>query len=368
MAKTKATEISQPIENTIGSLPNTISLDDFHIAVTEVYVHYLRNIALLNQDNSVLSLLSIPMENFSQFSLFSPELSAEDIGISYKHINHIDFAKRLDFLYDFAIFARLNMTAESMDGMSSYTVVSTLLADAAYGYTAEHWDWSGHPIMEHAKKCILIAEIANARCVLEGMEPFYHFWISKDRGAAADATGDNGLTIRQMALLSGMEEQSVRAAANPKRVNRLHTFNEDGHTRILAASAILWLKSKGRYMPVIRYVPDDAIDFTKRGFSNIDDLMSVIDHRYRLLATREDKIALDAQLIKAGMEIFVDISKVAHLSVEEAFLNDVERMKVLAEILKWPAEIFALRCSETAAKSAVSKIEYKLRELNQSIV
>jgi hypothetical protein len=68
------------------------------------------------------------------------------------------------------------------------------------------------------------------------------------------------------------------------------------------------------------------------------------------------------------MEIFVDISKVAHLSVEEAFLNDVERMKVLAEILKWPAEIFALRCSETAAKSAVSKIEYKLRELNQSIV
>jgi len=363
----KIAEISQPIESTIGSLPNSISLDDFHKSVTEVYVHYLRNIALMTQDNSVLSLLSMPMENFSKYCLFSPELSADDIGISYKHINHMGFAKDLDFLYNFAVFARLDVTADEMDGLSSYTVTSSLLADAAYGYTAEHWDMSGHPIMDHARKCMLIAEIANARCALEGMEPFFHFCISKDRGAADDATSYDGLTIRQMALLSGMEEQSVRAAANPKRANRLHTFNEDGHTRILAGSAILWLKSKGRYIPVTRYVPDDAIDFTKHGFNNIEDLMIVIDHRYRLLVRREDKVALDAQLNKAGMEIFVDGYKEARLTVAEAFLNDQERMTVLAQTLKWPTDIFVLRCREAAAKSAVIKIERELREMNQSI-
>ena len=359
------TEVSQAGEDNAGSLPITISQDEFHNAVTEVYVHYLRNIALLTQDDSALSLLSMPAERLSGYDLLSPDYSAEDIGISYKLISHSHFAQTLDLIYDFAFFARLDMTAEQMGDGTSYTFISTLLADAAYGYTAENWNDFGHPIMDYAKKCLLVAEIANARCVLEGMESFYHFSISIDR--AEDAVGVDALTIRQMALLSGMEEQSVRAAANPKRANRLQTNNEDGRTRIPVIAAKLWLSSKGRDIPVTRYVPDDEIDFSKRGFSNTNDLMIVINHRYKLLVSRDDQVALDAGLCEAGMEASVDVFKAPGLYIEEADFNDNERMKRLAQLLKWPADIFALRCREAVAKNAVTNIERELRAMNLSL-
>jgi hypothetical protein len=360
-------EISQPMEDIAGSIPVTISLEDFHKAATEVYVHNLRNIAFLTGDDSVLSLVSIPAEHLSKNYIFDPDFSAEEIGVNYKLISNTEFAKTLDRIYDFAFFARLDRIAEQMGDETTYTQFSTLLADAAYGYAADYWADYGNPIMDHAKKCLLVAEIANARCVLEDIEAFFHFHISKDRGGAEDASDCGALTIRQMALLSGMEEQSVRAAANPKRSNRLITYNEDGRTRVSIICAKDWLKSKGKYIQVTHYVPDYEIDFNKYEFNSTNDLYMVIHNRYLQLISRGDKSELDTQLKEAGMESSINVLNEPGLFIDEGLFNDNEHMKILANLLQWPVKLFALRCRQLIAKNAAINIENELREVEQSL-
>jgi len=100
-------------------------------------------------------------------------------------------------------------------------------------------------------RCRQVVDLANARNILEGGESYFPYFSPNNM-----ADSNDGLVIRQMALLAAMEEMSIRAAANPKRANPLKTIVEGKNTVILIADARAWLESKGLYpLEIVQFCP-----------------------------------------------------------------------------------------------------------------
>jgi hypothetical protein len=200
--------------------------------------------------------------------------------------------------------------------------------------------------------------LANARNVLEGGESFF---ISFGTPQARDEYSFNSLTIRQMALLSGMEEMSIRAAANPKRANPLKTHSEDGGTRVAIDVAKVWLQAKGRYVPIQRYRSAGEVDLVKRGFIDTWQIFEVLDARHQMRVDHDGLEAVKANLEKLGVSVGNGLNG-TYMELEEAISNE-SFMRPLAEFLELPVDLFVLRCKEVLAKQQLAKVERELREL-----
>ena len=348
-----------------GSLPVTVSLNEFHDGIAEVFFLYVRSIGQMTDAKTAWATTGLPMEDRATFSMFNPDLRAKDVGLSFERIRQTQFAQAAQIIYDYAFYGRLDASQEEMGSGTYYSWVSAFLGDAAQGCIANEWDSYGSNISNIAEDCLLVAEIANARHVLEGGEAFY-FFAKKDKDLKDRDFSVSGLTIRQMAILSGMEEMSVRSAANPKRANTLKTYSEDGRTCVALDVAKAWLQSKGRYIPITRFGPSVEIDFSKRRFADTTEMLVVIRQRYESLVARDGKEPMYARFAEIGHSINEDGSLPDSLFGVKS-LSSKDQMRALAKALEWPADLFALRCQEAVLLNQVSRIERELREISQAV-
>lgn len=340
-----------------GSFPISLTKEAFQAAVVDVCLHYIRTIAYIADEKAAWGVLSLPVPDGA--SVFDPDDSARELGLTYEHIRNIAFARAMEYLYEFAFFGRRDENAETMFYESYYMWVSDLACDAARGYVALEWDSYGGAICDSARKCVQVAELANARNTLEGGESFFN---SFPGSSAKDETVDDGsLTIRQMSLLSGMEEMSVRAAANPKRANPLQTHKEAGGTRIAFDVAKTWLQSTGRYVPITRYWSDGDIDLAKRRFSNSRALIDALNARRETITLRDGAQELNDRLGALGIPVEKEIDR-NYWNIDEPHLRDEGLMRNLAELLDLPSDLLILRAKEVLTIQQLSQIERQLRE------
>lgn len=340
------------------SFPVSLTREAFRAAVLDVFLHYIRTISWITDEKTAWAIAGLPAPN-DPFSIFDPDDGAAELGLTYEHIRRTDFARAMEHLYEFGFLGRLDESAESMVYESYYTWVSAIVCDAASGYVALEWDSYGASICDSARSCVLVAELANARNMLEGDESFF---IGLRVGSAKDkAVGDESLTVRQMALLSGMEEMSIRAAANPKRANALQTHIEDGGTRIAFDVAKAWLQSKGRYVPITRYWSAGEVDLAKRRFTNPGALIEALDARREMIAARDGAEQLNDRLAGLGVPVEKEVDR-NYWNIDEPNLHDESLMRTLAELLKLPGDLLVLRTREMLAIQQLSQIERQLRE------
>lgn len=118
---------------------------------------------------------------------------------------------------------------------------------------------------------------------------FYTFdraWGDEDNNSSEKAEG--ALTIHQMALLSGMEEMSIRTAISRASAKQLSAFKEDRRTLIKVADAKEWLITKGRFVPVsTNGARGQALDLEKISFNRpMDFAMAISSHVRFLTETR----------------------------------------------------------------------------------
>ena len=180
-----------------------------------------------------------------------------------------------------------------------------------------------------------------------------------------DSPDEEQLTFRQMALLSGMEEASIRAAAIRTRLNALPTVPTDNGTRIELPVALAWLKSKNRYVPISHIWTAGDIDLAKRRFLKCADLLSVLHDRYCMLADRDGQEVIDARAKTAGLETFCPGERYATINLGATNLTDPVQMRAVAVLLELPEELLILRSQETWARERLSEIEQALREAVQ---
>lgn len=343
-----------PTQNAPDSskFPVPFSLEDFRKDIANVFLHHVRAYAWMVGPEA--GIRAIPgMEESEPFDLFYNG-DAQAIGLTYEQLSHTPLAKSLEFLYRYAYFGELDANAETMEDGSIHTFITALVSDAANGGFAQTMDEeTSDGTMASAERCLSVCELANARCTLEAGESFYGKFDGKGK---TDSVGFECLTVRQMALLAGMEEMSIRAAANKtqKRANPLETYSADGGTRIALDVAKAWLQSKGRYVPITRIWSAAEFDLAKAQFRDVYEFGRALRARLEVVRKRIGEDQVDAALAHLGLPSIGDF---LHKQID-----DQELAGKVAELLELPAPLFILRCREVAAREALRRAEYDLRE------
>jgi hypothetical protein len=358
MAKTKKPAATN--DDRISGFPVPFSLDAFRKNIVEVFFHYVRTIGLMTDPETAwrITKTATPV---SYSSFYSQEYSAAELGLSYEDIRGTQFAQTLELLYDFAFFGRRDASAEALDDEGIYMWASDISHEALYGQVSSKWSDFGLDIQSHAANCVLVTETANARNILEGGESFSSFAEGSGKNEFAK---EGVLTIRQMALLSGMEEMSIRAAAGPKRANPLKTHTVDGGTRVAVDVAKAWLESKGRYVTIEVYRSAGDVDLKKRSFTDYQDLWHALNARCLMIADRDGLETVKTKLGTLNMGLppgFVG----GYLEIDDAAYADEQVMRSLADLLEIPSDLLVLRCKEVVAKEQLASIE---RQLKQTIL
>lgn len=356
MAKSKKAQSQSPVAEANG-FPVPFTLEAFRNDVLEVFLLYVRTIAWMTDEDTAVAILGRP-PNVSGVLRFE---SAYDVGLDYDHIRHTRFATAMERLYEYGCYGRIDVSAEEMAYESIYMWVADIVADARNGNVSAQWDSYGVTTDASASRCCHIAELANARVCLEGNEMFSHFYTGPATNDAVD--GEAGkLTIRQMALLAGMEEMSIRAAANPKRANALQTYSDNGRTRVTCDVAKAWLQAKGRYVPITRHSSSAEIDLAKRHFTNTDDLMQALSARYLQIGKREGYEQINTKLEEAGL---ITIGFGFQIPNKNLF-TDETAMRRFAELMELPGDLFFLRVREAVALEQLARVEAELRQIARS--
>lgn len=351
--KTNAPEIT---EASVAGLTPAVSLEQFQDDVTNVFVHYVRNIGWMVDIKTAWAITNAPELEYDT-DLLNPELKAADIGLTYALIKDTQFGKAMQRMYDYAYQGIVRVGEESLDYESIHTWTSALLLDVARGAVGNEWDSYGLDICDCAKRCVEVAETANARRMLEGLDGFFYF-----NSAPVDDYNDvDKLTVRQVALLAGMEEMSVRAAANPNRANQLKPTKTGSGTRFENTVVKEWLIQKKRYVPITKRWTASELNLAQK-YSSIDDIVAGLNTRYNLLGQERGFQRLDAALAKIKVET-VQFQDTYRIYLPDSKMADDNTVRGLALILDLPEDLLSLRVKEVLTAESLRGIERAIKDL-----
>lgn len=358
MANTPNTQ--DHLEPAVAGLAPSVRLENFHDDVTNVFLHYVRSIGWMVDAKTAWAITKAPALEY-EGNLFDPGLNAADLELKYEHILRTDFARSMQRMYDFAYFGQIDLSAESLTHMGVHTWVSALVVDAVGSAVSIEWDCHGLDIINCARRCAQVAEMANARMILEGGEQFFDNFRGYNK---EDSPAEGLLTVRQVAMLAGMEEMSVRAAANPSRANQLKPTKTENGTRFESAIVKEWLQQKKRYIPITKRWSAGELNLTQKSFSSLDEVSISLDARYNMLGLEHGFDHLNQKLAAIGLvekEIF---GKAQILMPDEVFTNE-ETVRGMARAFRLPEELLVLRVKEVLAVENLRAIERAIKEVGE---
>jgi hypothetical protein len=361
MVKTNYPQVTDEVAQQ-NAFPVPFTREVFQQDVAEVFLFYVRSMAWMIQSKDILANLPLPSDVEIQ-DLYMAEFGAKELGLTFEHIRHTEFAVALEQLYDYAYLGREDHSKERIEPDGIHARITCLVLDARDGEMAREWEEWGWSVDSHAARCAQVAETANARVTLEGKEPFFsNFQRSNKDGYLSS----EGVTVRQLSLLSGLEAMSIRAAANPKRPNPLKTIVTDQGTRIEVPVALEWLKAKSRYIPITHVWSEADINLATTRFDRIDALDGALQARYRAFCNERSRKELDTLLAQVSIRTGNGIPGPFFDMNEDDFQNE-EKVRMVARVLELPIELLVLRAKETLAQENLRTIERALKEATQKV-
>lgn len=353
---------SHTAETAPAALKPAVTQEQMQADLLVVYLYEMRMAAFLaGEGDAAVGYLHRPLPE-------DPDLTAgpADIGLVFADIAHSDFARTFVTLYDYAYHGLLSSEAEAMGDETGYTRAAARVFDLQWATLPEQT--LQDEVVPAAERLTQVAETANARHILEGgSEPFYPFrrkrkTTSEKREYEPEEASEGELTVRQLALLAGMEEMTIRTLANPKREDALQTVNRDGRTWIDIATAKRWLQRKGKYVPVRRGW--GRIDLATARLNCLQDLLDLLD---TALKQQGDALpgglpSLKKRLAKASLPV-TETGRGLFFDLSPAEL--VARVDALAEILDLPKPLLRLRSREVLAREDLAQVQRELEALKQ---
>lgn len=197
---------------------------------------------------------------------------------------------------------------------------------------------------------------------LEGEDPFFYHFKANPRD---DFPEEGVLTVRQMSLLSGMEEMSIRAAANPKRVNRLKPVElTEKRTLFEIQVAKDWLLSKKRYVQITKRWSAGEMNLHKKRFANLVELDMGLNARYKMLCNEHGRDSIDDYAKALGLSSGEGLVG-PYLTIDDEDFANQERMRGLARVLCLPEDLLVLRIEEVLASERLRSIERSIKQLTE---
>jgi hypothetical protein len=334
------------------------SLDELRNSMLALFVHHVRQSYLLTPGKHW------PLAHHPQLdtaSLWDPDLKFDELGVTFADIQSSSFVSCMEQQYQYGVNGVIAAGKESLEHETQHTWIAALLMDWAYSQFVEEWESYGADLRSHAQRCLSISELANARLILEGAEMgFSHFAMlgSKDQ----DATEFEGLTIHQMALLSGLEEMSVRTAASRKGPSQLITQKTSkGRTIVSREQAKAWLQARGKYVVVTRETEALRLDLSSMSFGNLIQLSNALYEQCSGLSIQRGKPDLDQEI----GELFAKHGFNPNWRIHDGAEASEPLLRELAPMLELPIELFLLRVKESALREQLTSVETTLKQRSQ---
>lgn len=303
--------------------------------------------------------------SFSHPDYANPDLHPQDLGLTFADVAETGLATELVHLYEYGVLAELDVSAPSLDDDEGGAAwASRTLFDLAHSKFIQEWsDYAGDRAQDAAKRLLAVAELANARLLLEGGTEGF-FLDERDVGF---------LTFRQLSLLSGMTEASLRTLASravkaagandgspASAVGALRTVRKGNAAYIEVEDARAFLQARNRYLPVRQVHKAGGASFVDRRYSSVAELQSAVSDRIEFLEGELGSDETDQRLAACDIQWTAD-----RVLSFPALLSNAS-MRRLAEALEWPSELFALRAAETALAEQLRSVERQLREAQAS--
>ena len=287
-----------------------------------------------------------------------PDMEPEQLGLRYESVRSTGLAVVLELLYDYGFEGLLDMEEGDMGDESGPSWCSRILTDLSNSRFVEEWEaYTSISYASAIRRSLLVCEVAHARHVLEGADESFMDWTGP---------GPGSLSIRQMSLLSGMSEATVRTLANPKRKNALITSNDGKNSSVEPSAAKAWLQAKGRYMPIRRTNRQGSLDLAQKRFASGEELLWALTQRVQFLLGQSGADKLRQRLAAIDPHLLDESSaRWPLLQVQKEVLIDAAQMTRIAEALALPQELLVLRAAEAHAHDFLHQLEQRIASITK---
>lgn len=307
-----------------------------------------------------LNMKAIGLEEVSQMAFWDYSLNATELEMAFSDVKTTEFAKAMLDNYDFGFHAVTGTRSEPMDYDSLHTWFGAyLLGLNGSPYVSENEAWGNFDLKDAIRRCLYTMELSNARLVLEGNEPFYHFSQSDKKNDESASEGE--LTIRQLAMLAGMEEMSLRSHISRKNSPVLEIRKQDRRTIVDAKVGRDWLIAKGRYLPVKVGRRTTDLDLSITQFRDINDLKDALSDRLGVINDRAPG-AKDRFLAMLQAHEREDMYE---LTFDD--YGNADLMAAIAQVLELPPKLLILRAEETKLKSEITMRTFELEQVKERL-
>lgn len=348
-----------------SAFPIPFTKEQLQQDILEIYLLQLRTTELIADKASVWALTKRePQADIATF--WNPEWEAKDFGLNYSDISHTTLALALEQQYDYAFHGVISIGIDSLEYGTTHTWIAAYLIDLNPSSTIDEWESYGGTSLSGAggpiSRCFHTCELANARLAMEGQECFSYFASARDKDN--DATAFEAVTVRQMALLSGMEEMTIRTAASRKSANPLQTYKKDRQTLISADVAKTWLIAKNRYVPITKRRAGDDLNLETTQFSDINGIRDAIRRHVKEVSLRRDD---EGDLRPRMQAAFASLGYDGEGSLDRAAFLNADLMTQIAGLLQLPANLLVLRAREAVLNDDLTTLGGELASLKKEL-
>jgi len=341
-----------PNTQTTPSAPFTV--EQLQEDVCRILVMEARKISQLMFAEKYLELGALGLATPAGSDFWNASATPAEAGLPFEMVAGSNFAQAMLDHYDFAFHAIETRRTESMRWDSIHTAIGAYVLSLKDSPYAQEWEGEGDDQLPLAiKRCLQVIETSSARLVLEGQEPFYDFAFEPS-SPRNDGPSASELTIRQLAMLAGLEEMTLRSIISRKTAPQLVTRKDDRRTYVEVQVAKEWLIAKGKYLPVTRPAFARKLDLNDASFKSVSQLASGLSaHLASMVIDNPDvEVSVRAVVEKHGARNLVDFV------MTNASL--AEQMRELAVALQLPTELLRLRAREADLFSQLSQTEVEL--------
>jgi hypothetical protein len=346
-----------------SAFPLPFSREQLHQDILNIVLLEMRKLRHLTSGEAKFSELDLPI--FSSAVFWDAGMTPEDFGLQYDHIKNLELALALEDQFNYGFYAVDVTRSESLQWDTIHTWIGAYLVDLARSAYASEWGkGEGHEgLIEGIQRCLFTCELANARVILEGSEPFYHFadaGQAKDEGSASEGE----LSIRQLSMLCGIEEMSLRSAISRKTQPILEICKDDRRTYIEATTALKWLNTKGRYLKVITRSTSGDIDLSTTRFDTSLQLCVMLHERLTCVIER----GTSSPEVETEIAAVLACCKAASLNdLTDEELSNGDLMWKIAGLLDLPADLLVFRARESVLRTEIAQRDLELKQLQQRL-
>jgi hypothetical protein len=268
--------------------------------------------------------------------------NSKTIGKSFS-IADFEVTRIVEQYYDYGVMGLRDFNLGSVIGATEWTFAYGLIYDMSQSLLHSE-SCNGETIP--TAKCMYAAKAFFARLVLDG-------------GERVRLPGlylpDDVLTLGEMAILSGLDERTIRNATSKNATNRLETALVDSNIFIPREAALTWLQSKRAFVPT--KIGKERFEVVLQ--SSFTSLIEAGDFVEKV----RDTMSINTEELASRLNGLMSKEDIQSIESGNIYANE-NSLVALGQALALDGQLFALRILEATQKKELIELQRRINRFN----